>query len=312
MSPTPAARSASRSRCCRRARDDYIARSAREYGRSPRRTPRGSRQAAPAARQGARQRAQARLGRITRRRARRLPARGSCAIYDVAELIPYIDWTPFFQTWELQGPLSRDPRRSETRRGGAASCSTTRRPCSQRIVEEHWFDPKAVIGFWPANAVGDDIALYTRRIAQRAARDAPHVAPAIARAATASPISRSPISSRRGQRQGRLYRRLRRHRRRAEEKIADALRQGQRRLRLDHGEGARRPHRRSASPSACTSACGASSGAMRPTRAFRREELIDEAYRGIRPAPGYPAQPDHTEKATLFRLLDAEQRIGVR
>ena len=46
--------------------------------------------------------------------------------------------------------------------------------------------------------------------------------------------------------------------------------------------------------------------------ALSNEERLDEAYRGIRPAPGYPAQPDHTEKATLFRLLDAERAIGVR
>ena len=47
---------------------------------------------------------------------------------------------------------------------------------------------------------------------------------------------------------------------------------------------------------------------MRRTRRFTPDELIGETYRGIRPAPGYPAQPDHTEKATLFRLLDAKQR----
>jgi len=49
-----------------------------------------------------------------------------------------------------------------------------------------------------------------------------------------------------------------------------------------------------------------------PEETLTPDELIREAYRGIRPAPGYPAQPDHTEKATLFRLLDAERRIGVR
>ena len=51
---------------------------------------------------------------------------------------------------------------------------------------------------------------------------------------------------------------------------------------------------------------------MRPTRRFRSNELIGEKYRGIRPAPGYPAQPDHTEKATLFKLLDGERAIGVK
>ena len=51
---------------------------------------------------------------------------------------------------------------------------------------------------------------------------------------------------------------------------------------------------------------------MRPTRRSATRELIAEKYRGIRPAPGYPAQPDHTEKATLFGLLDGERSIGVR
>ena len=57
--------------------------------------------------------------------------------------------------------------------------------------------------------------------------------------------------------------------------------------------------------------CAANSGLMRRTRTSRPVNCIDEPYRGIRPAPGYPAQPDHTEKATLFALLDAEAKIGV-
>ena len=48
-----------------------------------------------------------------------------------------------------------------------------------------------------------------------------------------------------------------------------------------------------------------------PDESISADDLIQEKYRGIRPAPGYPAQPDHTEKATLFRLLNAKQRIGV-
>jgi 5-methyltetrahydrofolate--homocysteine methyltransferase len=52
--------------------------------------------------------------------------------------------------------------------------------------------------------------------------------------------------------------------------------------------------------------------AYAPDEAFSNEELIAESYHGIRPAPGYPAQPDHTEKGTLFRLLDAEQGSGVK
>ena len=51
---------------------------------------------------------------------------------------------------------------------------------------------------------------------------------------------------------------------------------------------------------------------MPPDEKLANEELIKETYRGIRPAPGYPAQPEHSEKATLFKLLDAEDRIGVK
>ena len=49
-----------------------------------------------------------------------------------------------------------------------------------------------------------------------------------------------------------------------------------------------------------------------PDEALSNDDMIAEKYRGIRPAPGYPAQPDHTEKATLFRLLDAEREAGIR
>ena len=59
-------------------------------------------------------------------------------------------------------------------------------------------------------------------------------------------------------------------------------------------------------------ACAGNSGTMRRTRRSSPDDLILEKYQGIRPAPGYPAQPDHTEKATLFALLDAENTAGVK
>ena len=80
--------------------------------------------------------------------------------YSVAELMPYIDWTPFFQTWEMRGrypAILDDPKQGEA----ARQIFDDAQAMLKRIVEEHWFDPKAVIGIWPANAVGDDIALYT-------------------------------------------------------------------------------------------------------------------------------------------------------
>ena len=68
---------------------------------------------------------------------------------------------------------------------------------------------------------------------------------------------------------------------------------------------------RKLSPSGCIRTCARNSGATRRTRRSRTRDLIGEKYRGIRPAPGYPAQPDHTEKGTLFKLLESE-RIGVK
>ena len=66
------------------------------------------------------------------------------------------------------------------------------------------------------------------------------------------------------------------------------------------------------SRSGCTSGSGASCGATRPTRRCRNDDLIAERYQGIRPAPGYPATPDHLAKTTLFELLDAEARAGIQ
>jgi len=74
--------------------------------------------------------------------------------------VPLIDWTPFFQTWELKG---RFPAILEDEKQGEAARQLwdDAQAMLKRVVEERWFNPKAVIGFWPANAVGDDIRLYT-------------------------------------------------------------------------------------------------------------------------------------------------------
>ncbi len=80
--------------------------------------------------------------------------------YDVADLIKVIDWTPFFQTWELKGrfpAILQDEKQGEA----ARQLWEDAQAMLKRIVEERWFNPKAVIGFWPANAVGDDIRLFT-------------------------------------------------------------------------------------------------------------------------------------------------------
>ena len=79
--------------------------------------------------------------------------------WDLAELARYIDWTPFFQTWELKG---RYPKILEDEAQGPAARALFEdaQAMLAKIVAERWFRPRAVIGFWPANAVGDDIRLY--------------------------------------------------------------------------------------------------------------------------------------------------------
>ncbi|RVD12370.1 methionine synthase, partial [Mesorhizobium sp. M7A.F.Ca.ET.027.02.1.1] len=80
--------------------------------------------------------------------------------WDLTELARYIDWTPFFQTWELKG---RYPKILEDEAQGAAARQLFEdaQAMLKRIIAEKWFAPRGVVGFWPANAVGDDIRLFT-------------------------------------------------------------------------------------------------------------------------------------------------------
>jgi len=230
--------------------------------------------------------------------------------YDVAELIPYIDWTPFFQTWELRGryPLILDdPDQGEAARQLFADALQM----LERVVAEHWFDPKAVIGFWPANAIGDDIALYTgesraeklatfytlrQQLLRRDGRPNVALADFVAPAETgkADYIGAFVVTS--GAQEGKIADRFAKANddygsimvKALADRIAEAL--------------AERMHER----------VRREFWAYAPDETLTIEERLAEDYRGIRPAPGYPAQPDHTEKATLFRLLEAERRIGVK
>jgi 5-methyltetrahydrofolate--homocysteine methyltransferase len=232
------------------------------------------------------------------------------ATYDVAELVPYIDWTPFFQTWEFKGrypAIFQDPERGEA----AKSLFDDAQAMLKRIVEERWFTPKAVIGFWPANAVGDDIALYSGESREEALATFFTLRQQLARrdgkpnVALADFIA--PKSSGKADYIGGFVVTAGAE----EEKISARYAQAN----DDYG-------------SIMVKALAdriAEAFAERMHERVRREfwgyasaenfaplDLFEEPYNGIRPAPGYPAQPDHTEKATLFRLLDAEKRTGVR
>ncbi len=146
--------------------------------------------------------------------------------YDVEELIPYIDWTPFFRTWELRG---RFPEILDDKEQGEAARQLYEdaQDMLKQIVAERWFDPKAVIGFWPANAVGDDIRLYTGESRGETLATLHTLRQQLSQARGPAQYCAFGLHRAGEQRQGRLYRRLRRHRRGARREIGRAFRQGE-------------------------------------------------------------------------------------
>jgi 5-methyltetrahydrofolate--homocysteine methyltransferase len=229
--------------------------------------------------------------------------------YPIKELIDYIDWTPFFSTWELSGkfPAILD----DVKFGQAArSLYEDARAMLDKIVDEHWFRANAVLGFWPANAKGDDILVYGDE-----ARDEP---------IAVLHSLRQQLSKREGRANGALSDFIAPR----ESGIGDYIGGFTVTAGIGEDEVAERFKRANDDYSAIMVKALADrlaeAFAERLHQRVRREfwgyaadetlsnqQLIAEKYRGIRPAPGYPAQPDHTEKGTLFNLLKSE-RIGVK
>ncbi|MGD0563525.1 MAG: methionine synthase [Roseiarcus sp.] len=230
--------------------------------------------------------------------------------WDLADLARYIDWTPFFQTWELKG---RYPAILEDERQGAAARQLfdDAQAMLKRIIAEAWFAPKAVVGFWPAARVGDDIRLFddeSRRASletlftlrqQLSKRDGrPNVALAdfVAPIESAEPDYVGAFVVTSGVEEDAIAKRFARANDDYSSILVKALAD---RFAEAFAEAMHARVRREL-------------WGYAPDEAFDPAELHAEPYRGIRPAPGYPAQPDHTEKDTIFRLLDAEGRIGVK
>ncbi|HXZ16602.1 MAG TPA: vitamin B12 dependent-methionine synthase activation domain-containing protein, partial [Roseiarcus sp.] len=225
--------------------------------------------------------------------------------YDLADIARFIDWTPFFQTWELKGrypAILDDPKQGTA----AKTLFEDAQAMLQRIIAEKWLHPKAVVGFWPAAREGDDVALFAEdarqtRIAtlhtlrqQLGKRDG---RPNLALADFVGPrdyIGGFVVTA--GAEDEAIAKRFEGANDDYSSILVKALAD---RLAEAFAEAMHARVRREL-------------WGYAPKEAFTPEELIGEPYRGIRPAPGYPAQPDHTEKATLFRLLDAERAIGVR
>ncbi len=232
--------------------------------------------------------------------------------YDLAKLIDYIDWTPFFSTWELRG---RFPAILDDNKFGAEAKKlfADAQGMLKRIVDEKWLTAKAVVGFWPANANGDDIEVFTgeprhshldtfHTLRQQIARD-----PTRHRAHTALSDFIAPketglndylggfaVSAGFGE----------------DTALADRIKDTD-----DYGRimlKALADRLAEAFAEHMHERVRKEFWAYAPDEHLTNEQLITEAYQGIRPAPGYPAQPDHTEKETLWRLLDVKNSIGIK
>ena len=213
------------------------------------------------------------------------------------QIEPYIDWSPFFQAWELRGrfpSILDEPR--------ARELYDDARKLLKEITEKRLLTARAAYGFWPANSVGDDIELYsdekrsktiaqfhTLRQQQQKAANQPHLALAdfiapkatgvidyIGAFAVTAGIGVDELVAHFG-RDHDDYNSI------MTKALADRLAEGLAEM-LHHQ--VRRDW-------------------YAPDEKLSAEDLISEKYRGIRPAPGYPAAPDHTEKGILFDLLQA-------
>jgi 5-methyltetrahydrofolate--homocysteine methyltransferase len=226
--------------------------------------------------------------------------------WDLQDLADHIDWTPFFASWELIG---RYPLILEDEIVGEAARDLFKdaQAMLKRIVEEKWYTAKGVVGFWPANTIGDDIAVYADE--SRTGE--------VARFHTL----RQQIKKSNGKPNLALS-----------DFVAEDGRDYIGAFAVTAGHGELEIAKRFKDAGDDYSAIMATALADRLAEAFAEalhkkvrtelwgyavgeettvEDLIAEKYQGIRPAPGYPAQPDHTEKATVFRLLQAEINAGM-
>jgi len=228
------------------------------------------------------------------------------ADYSVAELVPYIDWTPFFSTWDLHGKYPKilgDVKVGEV----AQQLFDDAQAMLEQIIQERWLTPKAVIGFWPAQRTGPDTISVHQEKGETVALEhlrqqtiKPGMQPNQSLADFIAPEGQAidylggfVVTTGHGveerakvyEEQGDDYNSI------LLKALADRLAEA----------FAERMHER----------VRQEFWAYTADESLTNDDLIKERYRGIRPAPGYPACPDHTEKAKLFALLDAEQQTDV-
>jgi 5-methyltetrahydrofolate--homocysteine methyltransferase len=277
--------------------------------------------------------------------------------YPLAELIPYIDWTPFFQTWELAGRYP-DILDDEVVGTQARELFNDAQAMLKQIVAEGWLKAKAVVGIWPANSVGDDVVIRDSGFGIRDSleardsgfgiRDSQEQEQRLARPrrpvqgedSKPAGFSQSRITNP----ESRLLHFLRQQADKPAERpdfcLADFIApqdSGKQdwigafavtaglgiEPHLARFEAAHDDYRSILLKSLADRLAEALAERLHQRvrteiwgyaadEALDNEALIREQYRGIRPAPGYPACPDHSEKRTLFDLLDAEAKAGLQ
>jgi len=234
---------------------------------------------------------------------------GLTTIDDVrlADLRDYIDWTPFFLSWEMKGSypaIFDDPNRGEA----ARALFDDAQAMLDKMVAEDWLKPRGVVGLWPARRKGDDIEVFsdetcTARAAtffglrQQAEKDGENPYLSVydfVRSDVTDWVGGFAVTS--GDTEDSIAQRFQK----ANDDYSAILFQA---LADRFAEAfAEYLHER----------VRKEIWGYAKDEKLSTDELVREAYAGIRPAPGYPAQPDHTEKDTLFDLLEATKRTGIK
>jgi len=230
--------------------------------------------------------------------------------FSLSEIIQFIDWTPFFQTWQLAG---RYPVILEDKIVGeqATSLFADAQEMLAKIEKEKWLTAKAVIGIWPANSNGkDDVSIFTNeerteveetfyslRQQTQKAKNLPNfsLADFIAPKETGLQdyLGGFVVTAGLG-----IEPFVKKYQENHDDYSAILLKALADRLAEAFAELMHKKVREEL-------------WGYAPNETLANEELINEKYQGIRPAPGYPACPDHTEKVTLFKKLNATEEIGV-
>ena len=230
--------------------------------------------------------------------------------YPLKELLGYIDWMPFFNAWEFAGKFP-DVLTDKVVGEAASNLYADARQMLKSLIAERWLTVRAVLGFFPASSSGDDVDIYTDEARQEVllrlsflrqqkgkAAGQPHecladyIAPAVS--GLKDYLGAFAVTAGIG-----IEPHLERFERAHDDYSSIMLKALADRLAEAAAEHFHERVRRE-------------QWGYAARERLTNEQLIDEEYQGIRPAPGYPACPDHTEKAKLWQLLDVERRTGIR